>query len=449
MIHFDATIDEAVRVLREHFAGGVKEVTIVRDASGMLSAVLEDDALPAGEWDLLGRKLHAALEPFSPGSERVLLRKSDLIDPDDILRSPDRVGLPEYKSVFLVDRLQTNQDWLRPPLVNVPQVPLATAFSIKGGVGRSTAVALLAWHLAKQGRRVLVVDLDLEAPGIASLLLPDLPTYGLIDWLVESVARGTAPDFLEDTIMVSPVGEDEPGLVRVLPAFGTKTRDYIAKLGRVYMPTAEPSGQLHGIAHRLNLLISQMCELSEPPDVVLLDSRAGLHDIGAAAVTQLGAQVFMFARNDRQTWEAYKQLFQHLRLSRGVHWGMPEDDLRWHMKMVAAQVNQTESALVRATEASFETWTEFYDAEELAGKDREPNEADEPQLFGRDETQAPHYPLPIYFDTGMQGLQLVDKGQRPPWRVVEATFGVFLDDATKRLTRTAPDEEAQEGEGST
>ena len=62
-------------------------------------------------------------------------------------------------------------------------------FSIKGGVGRSTALAATAWSLAQEGKRVLVLDLDLESPGLSSALLPSerQPMYGIIDWLIEDL----------------------------------------------------------------------------------------------------------------------------------------------------------------------------------------------------------------------------------------------------------------------
>src|SRR5512134_20337 len=46
-----------------------------------------------------------------------------------------------------------------------------TFYSYKGGVGRSMALANVAALLAKWGRRVLVVDWDLEAPGLERYFL--------------------------------------------------------------------------------------------------------------------------------------------------------------------------------------------------------------------------------------------------------------------------------------
>src|SRR5205814_9274585 len=41
-----------------------------------------------------------------------------------------------------------------------------TLYSYKGGVGRSLALAHLAYEFARRGLRVLAVDFDLEAPGL-------------------------------------------------------------------------------------------------------------------------------------------------------------------------------------------------------------------------------------------------------------------------------------------
>ncbi len=43
---------------------------------------------------------------------------------------------------------------------------IVTFYSYKGGVGRSMALANVAFELAKQGKKILMVDWDLEAPGL-------------------------------------------------------------------------------------------------------------------------------------------------------------------------------------------------------------------------------------------------------------------------------------------
>ena len=51
---------------------------------------------------------------------------------------------------------------------------IATFYSYKGGTGRSMALANVAWILASRGLKVLVVDWDLEAPGLHRYFRPFL-----------------------------------------------------------------------------------------------------------------------------------------------------------------------------------------------------------------------------------------------------------------------------------
>src|SRR3989442_6656193 len=428
MVHFDEALDVALKAIRDHLGSRPGTITLIRDVAGQLAAVLDDGAIAGDEWGPLANALNERLGPFSPGPQRVLLRKSDLIDERDVLNSPDRVLVPDAEDTWLVDRLLTNQDWLRKPRLVRSPLPLAVAFSLKGGVGRSTAVAVLAWHLARQGKKVLAIDLDLEAPGLGSLLLDELPDYGVVDWLVEELVGQPDSVFLRDCLARSAVAKDSVGIVQVMPAFGRRTRDYVAKVGRVFFPGLLPDGTEQGLAERLAMLVRLFGEQDESPDVVLLDARAGLQDIGAAAVTQIGAEVFLFARDEPQRWQAYRLLFEHLAKSKGVAYGMQDEDLRWRLKMVAAQINKTEGALASWVEASYETWSALYDDES-----KTPDDGPSAQIFARDDTNAPHYPLTVYFDGGLRGITLTDSAERPAWSVVEAAFGAFLAAATARL----------------
>ena len=377
----------------------------------------------------------APLVIYSLGDKQVLLRQTDLIDPSDVLESPDRIRLTEARNTWLVDRLQTNQDWLREPLVKHPPIPTAVAFSIKGGVGRTTAFALWAWSLARLGKNIILVDLDLEAPGVAGLLLDEerQPDYGLVDWLVEALLGQPDETLLQECLSECALSSKEPGRIRVLPAFGKKTKDYINKLGRIYMPTyAAEMGQFSGLAERLLLLLEQLAGLSDRPDAVLLDARAGLHDIGSAAVTRLGAEVFLFGRDDYQAWQAYRQLFRHLSKARSVSLGMADDDLRWRLKMIGAQIEPTESAELRFKDTSYEVWSELYDDGVTIEEEEKLRDSGKPipQVFERKDESAPHFPLFVQFDPRVRSFDLINQENRPDWSVIETAFGDFFSGAT-------------------
>src|SRR5262249_10505735 len=74
---------------------------------------------------------------------------------------------------------------------------IATFYSYKGGTGRSMALANVAWILASRGMKVLVVDWDLEAPGLHRYFRPFLPdkeltrleSQGIIDIVTDFAER--------------------------------------------------------------------------------------------------------------------------------------------------------------------------------------------------------------------------------------------------------------------
>lgn len=68
---------------------------------------------------------------------------------------------------------------------------IITFYSYKGGTGRSMALANVAWILASAGKRVLMIDWDLEAPGLHRYFHPFLldknltASPGIIDFMVD------------------------------------------------------------------------------------------------------------------------------------------------------------------------------------------------------------------------------------------------------------------------
>ena len=63
-----------------------------------------------------------------------------------------------------------------------------TFYSYKGGVGRSMALINIACLLAKQGKKVLMIDWDLEAPGLHTYFNGDVKKtdLGLVDLIIDS-----------------------------------------------------------------------------------------------------------------------------------------------------------------------------------------------------------------------------------------------------------------------
>ena len=233
---FDSIPREVVTTLESHreVLTNLEWLLVNRDLNGRVrliapERVQSDEALRQGIEDLAATLAERLGVHGYPASRMVLYEASQ----EQVRRGAAIVPLGGFENVFLVDRLATEGDW-----ANIadesPGPPRVVFFSIKGGVGRSTALAATAWWLAQAGKRVLVVDLDLESPGLSSSLLPTerLPRFGVTDWLVEDLVENAEIVF-KDMIATSGLAHD--GEIIVVPAHGAEPGEYIAKLGRVRM----------------------------------------------------------------------------------------------------------------------------------------------------------------------------------------------------------------------
>ncbi|MGH8570711.1 MAG: AAA family ATPase, partial [Gammaproteobacteria bacterium] len=105
---------------------------------------------------------------------------------------------------------------------------ITTFYSYKGGVGRTLLLANVGMSLAQAGRRVLLWDLDVEAPGmhlIPALSPHPIPARGFLEWLDDwqrqGMARPTPRQLKALNGCVCEVPETEARL-HILPAFGEK-----------------------------------------------------------------------------------------------------------------------------------------------------------------------------------------------------------------------------------
>ena len=331
----------------------------------------------------VARTLHESLGAYSHPEERAVL----WVD-DELLNELRDTASKISPGIFWVDRLLVGESWWTVGDKRKEARPVRyTLHSVKGGVGRSTTAAVLAWHLARQGEDVLVIDLDIESPGIASAVLDekDQPEFGVVDWFVEElVGQG---DHVIDHMSATPAwAHNLPGSVWVVPAHGRDPGEYLAKLGRTYMDTAQESW-----TERLRHLLASL-ERTLNPTVVVLESRSGLHDIAAATVTDLDAEVLLFAVDSPSTWTGYGILFDHW-AAQGL-----APRIRERLSIVSALTPEvdTHSYLKRFRENAWNLFRDrLYDT--LEGS-VDPADAVSYDLSADD---APHNPLVIHWNRGL------------------------------------------------
>ena len=228
------------------------------------------------------------------------------------------------------------------------------------------------------------------------------------DWFVEElVGQG---DLLIRRMAGAPKwAQTLDGEVRVAPAHGREPGEYLAKLGRVYMDTATDPWSA-----RLRRMIERL-EGEFRPEVVLVESRSGLHDIAAATVTDLNARVLLFATDSESNWADYGILFRH--------WQLQDlsSRIRDRLSIVSGLTPELDTAryLQRFREHSWDLFREhLYDRMEASDAHLDA------YSFDVKDEDSPHDPLVIHWTRGLAaGYSLVEMAGSP----VNQAYREFLE----------------------
>jgi len=174
---------------------------------------------------------------------------------------------------------------------------IITFYSYKGGTGRSMALANVGWILAAAGKRVLMIDWDLEAPGLHRyfrpfLIDPDLiASDGLIDLVLQYATEAVKPadergeawvERLSDVAKYTQsIDYDFPGggLLDLIPA-GRQRDTYAVRVSTFNWQNFYE--RLGGEAY----IESLRTTLRQDYDYVLIDSRTGVSDTAGICTVQ-------------------------------------------------------------------------------------------------------------------------------------------------------------------
>jgi MinD-like ATPase involved in chromosome partitioning or flagellar assembly len=186
-----------------------------------------------------------------------------------------------------------------------------TFYSFKGGVGRTLALVNVGAELAHRGRRVLLVDFDLEAPGLTNieLLRPAKSHPGLVEYTTEYLRTDQVPlvtDYLYE--VKGPFIGKNKGSLWVMPA-GRGDEHYRKSLARLDWQSLYRDHEGFLFFEETKLEWEEFVK----PDYVLIDARTGHTDIEGICTRQLpDAVVVMFFPNE-QNLTGLKQVGTHIR----------------------------------------------------------------------------------------------------------------------------------------
>jgi MinD-like ATPase involved in chromosome partitioning or flagellar assembly len=336
MITFDEALPALVRICEgtPHF----RELTLacaVRDLRGRLRLIIDPDPTkPEPDVPALEAALRAGLGDYfatpiwstTGQKEQGRLAKAVLQQPgvedwrptyDDPVTGTS--GVLAQATWRKYERRVSKDAWLdasrpRPPWPLGEGPGIATFYSFKGGVGRSTALVSCAWQLARAGKRVVVIDLDLEAPGLGALLGAET-ARGALDFLVDHFATGAI--VFDRLVAPATALAEDADRVRVIPA-GRLGGGYLEKLARLdYAAATHGSGDAEDspVEHALRALL--FATRRERPDVILIDARAGLHDLAGISLHRLAHVDVLVTRASEQAHQGFDLALEALSRRKG------------------------------------------------------------------------------------------------------------------------------------
>ena len=184
----------------------LKNVTIIRDVVGKISFLLDNEVSVEDEKkQLLVISLQQDLGAYFSGkiywkklshSQRNYERRIEPII-NMIEANRKEWQIVENIAFYIAERPIAKKAWIQTQelqeavwsyeeAVQENGTKIITFYSFKGGMGRTTALAGVALALLKQGYNIMMIDTDIEAPGLATLFFDeDVIEVGVLDYLLE------------------------------------------------------------------------------------------------------------------------------------------------------------------------------------------------------------------------------------------------------------------------
>lgn len=320
-ISFDEVIPALLTIgVTDSVLSSAAQVGVVRDPVGRIRLAIAPTAAAPPDRQALEAKLQAALGAWYAGpalytdgdgpakrlASEVLKRAQSWPAGWPTVGTIDAVtgttAAIDPSRWVAIQRVLSKESWLAASQASSPPWPLhdktptiVSFYSYKGGVGRSTLLSVVAALLAREGKKVVVVDLDLEAPGQQALFATS-PVRGVIDYVMEHVTLGKST---VDGLLVDVTGEIDGATGSVhLAAAGAFGWSYVEKIARL-----DYVGHTHeGTSPVEKALVELLKQIksAQKPDWILLDARTGIHDLGGLAMHALAHIDVIVARSGRQ-----------------------------------------------------------------------------------------------------------------------------------------------------
>jgi MinD-like ATPase involved in chromosome partitioning or flagellar assembly len=234
-----------------------------------------------------------------------------------------------------------------------------TFYSFKGGVGRTMALVNVAVQLAVAGKRVLIVDFDLEAPGIPtfSLTAPKSEVSGLVEYITEYRHTAESPDVRNFVYLAQKF--DSGGELSVMPA-GRHDGTYSQRLNAIDWHTLYSAEDGYLFFEDLKRQWAANIGI----DYVLIDSRTGHSDVEGICTRQLPDAVCLLFFPNEQNLQGLKRVVGNVR-AQNSNLKAPKEAIALHFVVSNVPDLDDEERIIGSTLDKFKSELKY---EELSGQ---------------------------------------------------------------------------------
>ncbi|RMZ58449.1 hypothetical protein D1632_12575 [Chryseobacterium nematophagum] len=187
-----------------------------------------------------------------------------------------------------------------------------TFYSYKGGVGRSLALVNIATRLSEFGKKVCVIDFDLEAPGLhikfpINRHILEQNYLGIVDFVYKFANEGILDDSIEKYTLN--VTSNKDNNLILIPAGNINSSDYWKKLSSLNWYDLIYENP-NGVAFFFKL--KELIEEQIKPDFLLIDSRTGISESSGINLSLLADEVVILAANNKENLNGASRIIKSL-----------------------------------------------------------------------------------------------------------------------------------------
>lgn len=194
--------------------------------------------------------------------------------------------------------------------ISTSPMQIISFYSYKGGVGRTIALIQTAYNLAKAGKRVLLLDLDIEAPSLHNIFSDQVNhpvsgvKYGIIEYLYRKIVQLQNNATAEHIFCPLEV-QNIPGEIYLIPALKKMSKDYIYQIEKLQTLQIQEQEAFKDIFDYVKTVLNV--------DTVMVDTRAGFNKWGSLSLLTLSDQVIFVAYANSENIEGLNIAFELFR----------------------------------------------------------------------------------------------------------------------------------------